>query len=448
MNGKKRLQTRAFAALAVIAATLAPAAPAAAQTGVCGGQAATPGVTSTFDRSANVNRITGTSGPDVIVGTASRDIIRGLQGDDIICGLDGNDLIYAGHGADRIYSGAGADTVFGGNGPDTVYAGAGSDTIHGEAHNDTIFGGNGNDKLNGNIGHDTINGSNGHDVIMGHYGRDTLNGNQGRDNINGGGLDDLINGGPDADTITGNVGTDTCINREAVDNIRNCERHSVTTSPAPSPSGPTPTQTLSIPDVACTQRALVDHYNTQIGTQATSLANAEQRLFDLINETRAICGLDPLTADSAADVQAEAHSRDMLNDKNSGHPNGQSFDQLANAGSAEAWWWFSHSTRWRTLVGQGNRVTAGENIAAAYPTLDPVVIHRNLLASGGHLCNVVSPAFDGIGLGFDYFDSSSNRGQIVTEIFTGDRNVEATSGNFIVRGNVDDPNSGTQNCWD
>lgn len=433
-----------LAAIAVIAATLAPAAPAAAQTGACGGQAATAGVTSTFDRSSNVNRITGTSGADVIVGTNGRDVIRGLQGDDIICGLDGNDLIYAGNGADKVYGGTGSDNIFGGNGPDTVFAGGGSDSVYGEGHNDTIVGGNGNDTLHGNIGHDTVNGSNGHDTIMGHYGRDTLNGNQGRDNINGGGLGDLIDGGPDADTITGNVGIDTCVNREAIDNIRNCESNGGTTNPTPSPSTPT----LSVPNVACTQRALVDYYNTQIGTQSSTLANAEQRLFDLINETRAICGLDPLTADAAADAQAEAHSRDMLNDKNSGHPNGQSFQQLANAGSSQAWWWFNHSTRWNTLIGQGNRVTAGENIAAVYPTLDPVVTHRNLLASGGHLCNVVSPNFDGIGLGFDYFDSSSNRGQIVTEIFTGDSSPEATSGNFIVLSDVDDPNSGTQNCWD
>lgn len=399
-----------------------PSAQLGAQTATCSNQQATSGVTSTFDRSANVTRITGTSGPDVIVGTPGRDVIRGLQGNDIICGFDGNDLIYGGNGADRILGGAGTDTVFGGNGADTVFAGAGSDTVHGEGHSDTIVGGNGNDRLNGNIGHDTINGSNGHDIILGHFGNDTLNGNQGRDDINGGGLNDLIDGGPDADTITGNVGTDTCINRETIDNIRNCESNggTVTTNPTPPPAP----SVLASSGVVCSQASLAAHYTSQISNVAPSLAEAEQRLFTMINETREVCDLEPLTFDSAADVQAQAHSQDMLN------------------GS-----FFRHSTRWRALIGTNGIHTAGENIAAVWPSRDPTMIHRNLIASGGHLCNILSPNFDGLGLGFTVYDASSNNGLLVTEIFTGDSNFEQTSGSLIVLDDLDNPNSERLNCW-
>lgn len=416
MTTKLRHRVSAAATAAILATLLVPAAQVGAQTPTCSNRQASSGVTTTFDSSSNVTRITGTSGADVIVGTPGRDVIRGLQGDDIICGFDGNDLIYGGNGADRILGGAGADSVFGGNGADTIFAGAGSDTVHGEGHSDTIVGGNGNDRLNGNIGHDVISGSNGHDTINGHFGNDTLRGNQGRDNINGGGRDDLIDGGPDADTITGNVGTDTCINRETIDTVRNCESNGGTVTTNPS--------TLGSSGVVCSQASLSAHYTSRIGTESTTLANAEQRLLAMINETREVCDLEPLRIHAPADVQAQAHSQDMLNGN-----------------------FFRHSTRWRDLIGTNGVSAAGENIAFISPSTDPTIIHRNLIDSGGHLCNILSPRYDGVGLGFTHYDASSNRGLLVTEIFTGDGNFESTTGSLTVLDDIDNPRSERINCW-
>ncbi len=435
---------------AIVAAVLAPATPASAQSATCNGQQQTSGVTVSVESSSGVTEITGTSGVDVIVGTPGRDIIRGLAGSDIICGLGGNDVIYAGKGADRILGGSGRDVVlggngndriwggtgddrvFGGNGNDRVSGGTGSDVINGEADADRLSGGRGNDRINGGAGNDIINGNNGHDTINGNNGHDTINGNTGSDELNGGAHDDLIDGGADADVIAGNDGTDTCVNREAIDSVQTCENDQ---------GG------LSSLGVECTQASLSAHYTSEIGTQSPNFVDAERRLLEMINETREVCDLEPLSYHAGAEVQAQAHSQDMIDDKNSGHPNGQSFAQLSAQGSSEMWWWFEHSTRWRTLIGTPDVSTAGENIAAASPTLDPTVIHRNLINSGGHLCNILSPRYDGIGLGFTYFDTSSNRGQIVTEIFTGDRNFETTSGSLIVLNALGNSGSGTLNCW-
>lgn len=386
------------ATISIVAATLAPTALVGAQSATCDGQTATDGVTSTVDHSSGVTRISGTSGADVIIGTAGRDVIRGFNGNDVICGLGGNDIIYGGKGADHIEGGDGNDTITGNRG------------------GDVLNGNKGNDTLNGNRGKDRLNGNRGHDILNGGGGDDRLTGANGRDTIRGGDFDDLIDGGPDADLITGNAGHDTCINQERNDSINGCESDT------------------AAPNVGCSQAELSAYYSAQVDLAIGSpnLAHAEQRLLTLINETRGFCDLDPLSIDSRAEGPAQAHSQDMLNDKNAGVPN-----------------YFRHSTRWRPLIGTSDISTAGENIALVSPSVDPTRIHRNLVDSGDHLCNILSPNYDGIGLGFTYVGTHSDGGfgLIVTEIFTGDSNYENTTGSLIVLDDLADPNSERINCW-
>ncbi len=363
----------------VLASVLASFAPAGAQAGSCSGRQATSGTTRTVDHRTNITHITGTAGADVIVGTAGRDIINGLGGDDIICGLGGEDVIYGGTGHDVLY---------------------------------------------GNDQRDELHGGNGHDTIRGNDGNDEIIGGRGDDNIDGGLRNDTITGGPGVDTISGNLGSDTCRNRQTTDITLACES-----------TGGTVTRTPVIPvpaGVTCSQASLVNHYSHRTGTEAAGLGSSQQRLHTLINETRAICGLDPLAFDRGNDNQAQAHSLDMLTAKDAGQA-------IAS--------WFQHSTRAAELEAQAQLSTSGENISFVFPSLDPVLVHLNLIKSGGHLCNILGPQYDWIGLGMTYFDINTTNGQIVTQIFTGDARVEATSGTLTVRNDFDNSRSGTSNCW-
>lgn len=365
--------------MTVLAASLAVVSPAGAQGSRCAGHHATNGTTRTFDRATNTTTITGTNRADVIVGTGGRDIIRGMDGADIICGVGGND---------------------------------------------TIFGGDGNDILYGNEAHDELHGGNGHDIIRGNDGNDVLTGGHGDDNINGGERNDVINGGPGIDTISGGEGSDECRHQQTTDTTLLCESNGGTVTRTP--------VTVVPAGVTCSQASLSRYYSSRIGAESQTLDDIETRLLALINQTRAICGLDPVAFDRAADRQAQAHSVDMLRAKNSGQ-------SIAS--------WFRHSSRWSTLQGQGARALAGENISFVFPSLDAAHVHRNLIESGSHLCNLLSPNFDWVGFGVTYFDLSSADGQIVTQIFTGDSNIERTSGSLTVYNDLDRPRSGSQNCW-
>lgn len=377
------LRSRRITPLLVVATTLlallGPLQPAGAQSPTCVGRAATNGTTTTFDPQAGTTTITGTDSTDVIIGTSGPDIIYGMDGADFICGIDGDDVVFGGHG---------------------------------------------NDIIIGNAGNDRLHGGKGHDLIRGNAGNDAVTGGSGDDNITGGQHNDTLVGGPGIDTVSGSEGTDTCKHRQSIDSIHQCESTGGTVTKTPA---------VSIPaGVSCNQASLVNFYNERLGAESVRLDDVELRLLALINQTRAICGLEPVAFDRAADRQAQAHSSDMLNAKNSGQAVGS---------------WFQHSNRWAGLQARRSVAASGENIAFVYPSLDAVLVHRNLVASGSHLCNLLSPHFDGVGFGVTYFDAGSASGQIVTQIFTGDHQREHTSGSLIVLDNIDRPNSNTINCW-
>lgn len=408
----------AIATLAVVVgALLSATSPAGAQSATCAGHTQTAGVTRAFDSSANVTRITGTNRADVIVGTSGRDIIRALGGADIICGLGADDVVFAGKGADIVYGGSGADDLRGGQGSDTLAGGPGPDIINGQEHTDRLLGGDGSDTIFGEGGNDALFGGSGADVLHGQDGNDDLVGGPGADLLRGGSMNDTLNGGQGADTVRGNDGSDACTNRQSVDSFGTCETSRATSLTS---SGPP----------VCNQASLSAYYTNQVGRAVANLEVAEARMLALINETRLVCGLEPLTTDALAANEAQAHSREMFN---------------SNLAGVAPNVWFVHSQRWPTLIGLGDRFAVGENIAFVFPSVDPVAIHRNLINSGGHLCNILGAQYDHVGLGFTHFDSNA-RGLIVTQIFTGDSSIEATSSDLVVLDDLANPNSARSTC--
>ena len=82
-----------------------------------------------------------------------------------ILGGNLNDSINSGSNADKLYGGAGNDTLVGNGGNDTLFGNAGNDQLRGGAGNDILFGETGNDTLTGGNGADIFVYENGRDVI-------------------------------------------------------------------------------------------------------------------------------------------------------------------------------------------------------------------------------------------------------------------------------------------
>ena len=219
----------AILVLAMLAALVAIAQPAAAQTTSrvsCAGQLA-----SIVGQSPG--EIMGTAGDDVIVGTPGADMIIAGAGNDVVCGGGGADVILGGpgrdiilgeNGPDDIRSGNGNDLVWGGSGNDMIRLGFGRDTAFGGPNADTIAGGPGNDVVRGGSGNDMVFGSNGSDLVEGGNGDDVLGGGAGNDYIRGGaGDDDLTGGNGRGDRLQGGPGIDVCRDRGFNTRFGGCE---------------------------------------------------------------------------------------------------------------------------------------------------------------------------------------------------------------------------------
>ena len=161
LGGTSR-QLRLLTVVALVAALLGAAAPAAAQAQqFCGGQRAT------IVGTPGADVLTGTSGPDVIVALGGNDVVYGKDGHDIICGGHGNDRLHGGDGSDTIYAFNGSDFLEGGKGYDTLYAGAGADVLWGGTGQDSLFGGPGVDTLRGGAQRDNLRGGLHVDTLFG-----------------------------------------------------------------------------------------------------------------------------------------------------------------------------------------------------------------------------------------------------------------------------------------
>lgn len=136
-----------------------------------------------------IERITGSSFPDLLIGGSGADEFRGLGGDDWFVG--------SGSGRDRFDGGAGNDTVsyaFSKTGiTASLLLGRGS---VGDATSDRYAN---IENLTGSSFADRITGDHGANVLRGLGGKDRIFGNGGDDRITGGGSDDVIDGGEGQD---------------------------------------------------------------------------------------------------------------------------------------------------------------------------------------------------------------------------------------------------------
>ncbi len=101
------------------------------------GNCSTASLTGDVDPGCTIN---GTEGDDRLTGTTGPDIICARGGNDDIDALEGDDIVYAGAGRDVVDAGPGNDMVYGDEGEDVIDAGDGDGT-------DTLFGGAGADRL-------------------------------------------------------------------------------------------------------------------------------------------------------------------------------------------------------------------------------------------------------------------------------------------------------------
>lgn len=169
----------------------------------------------------DANSITGTNLADRLSGTSGDDIIFGLGGRDNLQGGGGDDLIDGGTGADRMFGGRGDDTYIVDNPSDRAFEveGDGTDTVLTALHlftlksrvenltftnSDSHFG-------KGNFADNTITGNAGADSLHGLGGNDNLLGLGGVDKLYGGNGDDVLDGGLGADRMMGGSGDDTYV---------------------------------------------------------------------------------------------------------------------------------------------------------------------------------------------------------------------------------------------
>ena len=118
---------------------------------------------------ADVERVFGTYGNDILVGSDGNDELIGLPGNDVIQALGGNDIVEGRSGDDQLDAGAGDDKVYGSDGNDKIAGADGNDLVEGGADDDDIDGGAGTDSFAGDTlkysydvaGNDTIRAADG-----------------------------------------------------------------------------------------------------------------------------------------------------------------------------------------------------------------------------------------------------------------------------------------------
>jgi Ca2+-binding RTX toxin-like protein len=164
----------------------------------------------TFWGNKGNDRIEGNDGADVALGGEDNDIITDSAGDDNLKGGDGNDAIDSGPGLDLIQSGYGKDFVDGGLNANETFAGE---------DDDFVLTGNGSDAMEGDGGDDWVEGGNGNDLLQGDNaaaffedlnapGHDVLIGDGGDDDYDGEGGDDIMVAGPGTEKNAGLAGFD------------------------------------------------------------------------------------------------------------------------------------------------------------------------------------------------------------------------------------------------
>lgn len=174
------------------------------------------------------DRLSGDEGDDAVDGGGGNDVVRGGRGGDAVRGGPGHDVLEGGIGSDALEGGRGSDTADysrarrrvevdlaateapsdGSRGSDTlrgiedVLGGTRDDTLRGDAEGNVLVGGEGDDDLRGGGGDDTLNGEGDDDELRGGAGDDTLRGGDGGDLLLGDDGSDAIDGGPGTDVAS------------------------------------------------------------------------------------------------------------------------------------------------------------------------------------------------------------------------------------------------------
>ncbi|MDQ2621787.1 MAG: hypothetical protein M3Y45_01980 [Actinomycetota bacterium] len=206
------------------------------------------------DIGSDIERVSGTRGPDSLTGSAGPESISGDDGDDVINGLDGPDDLSGGVGNDTVSGGGGNDELNGGSGADALEGGAGDDVVRPDftdQSTDTVGGGPGFDmtetdlyfepvriSLNGladdgirnpdvtsppdNVKGDIegLFGSDGADLLTGNGSENLLIGGGGADRLLGRGGPDEIQGGRGADVLDGGRGPDLLVGGSGPDRFK------------------------------------------------------------------------------------------------------------------------------------------------------------------------------------------------------------------------------------
>ena len=100
---------------------------------------------------------------------------------------------------------ADVERVYGSYGNDILVGGGGNEHLIGLPGNDVVHGGAGNDEIEGRSGTDLLDGQDGDDKIYGSDGNDKILGGNGNDMVEGGADDDEIEGGAGIDSFAGDT---------------------------------------------------------------------------------------------------------------------------------------------------------------------------------------------------------------------------------------------------
>ncbi len=195
----------------------------------------------------DVENLVGGSAGDRLTGTTGANVLSGGGGNDVLDGREGADLLLGGAGTDTADYSARATAVSAD--PD----GAADDGELGEG--DTIetdvegsAGGGGDDVLTGGTGSNVLSGGAGADVLDGLQGDDDLDGGLGDDELTGGSGSDLVRGGAGDDQLRARdgafdlvrcgTGSDSAV-LDAVDDVTSeCESTQVAPDGSTGPAGP------------------------------------------------------------------------------------------------------------------------------------------------------------------------------------------------------------------
>jgi Ca2+-binding RTX toxin-like protein len=154
------------------------------------------------------DRVTGTTGNDILNGFSDLDILSGGDGNDIINGGSDADVLRGDTGDDILNGGSNHDDMDGGTGNDLLNGGTGNDKMRGGDGDDILNGGQGRDRMSGGMGNDRLNGNGSHDRLMGDEGNDWLIGDRGNDRLIGGAGNDRLTGGQGRDRFIYHAATD------------------------------------------------------------------------------------------------------------------------------------------------------------------------------------------------------------------------------------------------